>query len=741
MDMTHSKQQQNIALGYRHLLACTDLLSHLAEVAQMPLQSQKLQGLLSRAADGSLESEYEQFVTTVTEVLTTVSHDLELQMDVSGEIVRRQQNEYQKIAEARKQVGERLASTSHAELAAQHGELTRSLERALHTSRPELKRYQLLVDLSSEVAWCSGGISAAMNSIASGSALDEVPYPVRAVPPLKEFEQWCDSLGLIMEVSAQEFPELAPRLASAIERLRVPQATITFGGRFKSGKSSLLNAAIRRPLLPTYDLPWTGANCHLMNGECDSAQLVLKTETREIPCETASLQQAISLQGGHDGTDRTAHVNRLILRLKSFPGGKAVQWIDPPGMFDRPEMTERAWDAANQADILIWVFNSQQFLGEAEADALAQFIAQRGPGSVIFVENARLREDQPDPWQYHMQQISEVNHGKLKHLAEEMGLSADQMPQYLVASAAKVLEHGFGYGAAPLRRLLEKLTGPTCPLVFRARLQWLLLELQPMLDAARKRHQQVVQENARRQKVLQANLERVKNNAAKYFSGVREVVSKFCIRFETAAVRIGNEIAASITDSLLRDGSYERSIQYQLAEASQQFADDAIRELQEIAKCNSISPLSAADQDAVKLAMYPNRVSIVVAEHNAGGGGMAAGAAAGAAAGMWLFGFGAIPGAIAGGLVGLVGSESAAKKKNIEETKANIVSAALAAASSMRTDQAAIIHTITRNSAPVMSDATPPEVDRSREELVEALCGSLEAAIVRSNDWINRRAI
>src|SRR4051794_22014348 len=96
---------------------------------------------------------------------------------------------------------------------------------------------------------------------------------VTSAPTISEsaFQTWIGSIAAIVAALDVEAPAHGRSIRTVHERLNRPMATLTFGGRFKAGKSTLLNAALRRPLLPTRDLPETGSNCHLSAGARDTA--------------------------------------------------------------------------------------------------------------------------------------------------------------------------------------------------------------------------------------------------------------------------------------------------------------------------------------------------------------------------------------------------------------------------------------------------------------------------------------
>ena len=66
-------------------------------------------------------------------------------------------------------------------------------------------------------------------------------------------------------------PELGQRIRGIARTLDQEQITVNFGGVFKAGKSTMINAALGRGILPVDDVPETGAVCCLLPGTEDDA--------------------------------------------------------------------------------------------------------------------------------------------------------------------------------------------------------------------------------------------------------------------------------------------------------------------------------------------------------------------------------------------------------------------------------------------------------------------------------------
>jgi|GEM_PF-6657241 len=265
-------------------------------------------------------------------------------------------------------------------------------------------------------------------------------------------------------------PRVAAQIAEIATRIDADPVTITFGGHFSSGKSSMINAALQRSILPTDDLPETGAICLLRCGERDAAEIHFPNARRELACTTDAIRGQVSVYG--DSGERRSDLREvawLNVTLASVAIPPRARWIDSPGINDTEDMDFRAWQAARYSDVLVWVVSSRQPLAETEVAFINRHVAERGPSSIVFLINAFLREDVPDAWDaFHERQLP-FYLKKIEHWALALGLST--MPRVVVASArAVVRQGGSGYGGPELRQLLASLNTPVHPRARCARL-------------------------------------------------------------------------------------------------------------------------------------------------------------------------------------------------------------------------------------------------------------------------------
>ncbi|BCM94392.1 hypothetical protein IAD21_06299 [Abditibacteriota bacterium] len=384
----------------------------------------------------------------------------------------------------------------------------------------------------------------------------------------EEMSAWITNAQKMVSGCSALEPNAAQRLQTLIVSLKRDEATVAFGGHFKSGKSTLINALLGRPILPTSGLPETGAMCIMSSGPHDSAHLCDATGRRALECTTEAIRHEISLTSlsGQRRT-QTHDVERLELVLSQTPIGPRARWIDSPGINDTEEMTECAHRAAAEADMLLWVLNTRQFLSIAEVDFISERIAKYGPQSVALIVNAFLMSEDSAEWDEFLSEQMPIHGEKLRDRASDIGFSPDAPPMPTVV-AGRVLglqleDWDERFGGKAIVGLMNSLSSPEQATVQRARWSRVITELLS-LEAPFAEHLKVdvdlLKEVRSQAKAKQkAVIEAAASSRTAFKTAVEKSLDDFQQDWELRAYNCGETLANSIVPpSIWRDDTYTK---------------------------------------------------------------------------------------------------------------------------------------------------------------------------------------
>jgi predicted GTPase len=516
-------------------------------------------------------------------------------------------------------------------------------------------------------------------------------------------------------------------LAEIETSLHRREVTVVFGGNQKAGKSTLVNGAMRRTILAVNDLPETGTLCRISAGEKDEAVVVRDragTRREHIPCTSDALRDVTALQPGtvRKRGDQLAERVELTLQGVSIPPG--VYWIDSPGLDDTEDMTARAREAADLADVYIFVSSSRQFLSDGEQAYLTAHIAHHGPASVVLVINAWLEKLTAEAWARFNSHNLPHHRNRLMERASEMGFTADApLVAYPVVGRALVEGDGQGFGGTEFMDMLLAIRSPEHPRIRRTRLFRAAERLRQLADKTQER-KQVLQEKIEQE-------ERAIQNAAQMAARRRE---RFCrqaedlVRETVASVarqirQAGLSVRESVTDewSTLTEGATYR-YGYFLTEKANAAIKDAMNtllwRLGSIVSENEQNCLSDEACQQVWTLLDCPRFQVTGGSDisQVGAGAELAGAAAGGAATWWLgFATFGIATAVASGLGAMAGAisranlqaEAAAQAKYA--IRSSIDAQVSAAADRITGNEEAILRLVLRQClrSPVTADPDP----------------------------------
>jgi hypothetical protein len=384
----------------------------------------------------------------------------------------------------------------------------------------------------------------------------------------------------IVAVGAQlhaRAPELGQRIRGVARMLDQEQITVNFGGVFKAGKSTMINAALGRGILPVDDVPETGAVCCLLPGTEDHAVVVEGAIRRPIQCTTEAIRSQITLlseQG--ERRDAVAAIDRAEITLKDCLIPLNACWVDSPGYNDTAEMDERTRRSAGYCDLLVWVLTSRQLLSQVEMTFLTDHVRRSGPLSVVFVLNGFLRRDTIEEWQQFLTRSAPQLLDKVRHFAPDMGFPPEASAEIIPVAGRAMCTHGReAFGGADLLRLLLGVDSRFHARVMRTRLWRAGAELQSCVEPL-----EVLlvseTEDLNRRRSEWAAASRLAERKRQLAAALEQNVEQFLQEFSAGARARATELAARLTDVVAASGGVSvRQLHQGIAVA----AETAVRQL------------------------------------------------------------------------------------------------------------------------------------------------------------------
>jgi hypothetical protein len=435
--------------------------------------------------------------------------------------------------------------------------------------------------------------------------------------PAGEYAAWLQDLRALTVEAAQRDAGLHAGLAPLLDLQTTPFATITFGGHFKTGKSTLLNAALGRRVLPAADLPETGAICVLRSGDADSVEVLVGQTRRKVPCTLEAIQQEISLIGQVGERREEVHrVDRLEISLTGCGIPPHARWIDSPGINDTEEMNACALKAARQADVLVWVLSSKQPLSEVEMIFLVDYIAERGPAGVVFLLNAFLAENTPAAWTAFLARKAPWIQDKVLYHAPDLGFTPESPPHIAPVSGLGLFgDSANDFGRTELRRLLLALGSPDVPRIRRARLNRAALGLRHLAEeteAAREK-ERIAQEAQKKAR------EKVRQEAERlhlfFERDLQEAMGVFYAQWTANARSAADSLATTITGARLERGDrYGVMLTEMLRNIVHMAANGLVVEIRRLAGVYRQQSPTMVDEEWLRRALAPDAAGVNVAD-------------------------------------------------------------------------------------------------------------------------------
>lgn len=207
---------------------------------------------------------------------------------------------------------------------------------------------------------------------------------------------------LDLELSAATHDALRSRLRAVEERLLDPELRIAVVGEASSGKSTLINAFLRRRLLPSSALITTRTNMMLRHGHGTDGLTLGTTDGQVLtwpsvefaqfagagPADLATALRSVLV------TDRANSLRRLEVRCSTRVIGDQITIIDTPGFsVDETGHRELAASAIDAADLVIVVTPAVATTSLTTMDFLADTTRRHRERCVFVITKTDLVED------------------------------------------------------------------------------------------------------------------------------------------------------------------------------------------------------------------------------------------------------------------------------------------------------------------------------------------------------------
>lgn len=253
-----------------------------------------------------------------------------------------------------------------------------------------------------------------------------------------------DLLALARRASPNDFVDIHASLSEALEQLRASCALpmlagkwiVGFGGAFSAGKSSLINAMLREPLLPAEIDPTTSLPTYVMQGAGDEIAACNHLGNRIALSEEEFLSLSHDEQRVH-GSEIASLLREAYVVRRAF-AWSGLAFADTPG-YSKPNSTDAdiARARLNAAHSIVWVVNAENGgINESDLDFLATL--RLDIPRVVIVTRADKKA---------AQEVNEIVQGIRDTLAARNLAVLDVIPFSRRSSA--------GYPAQPLLELFE----------------------------------------------------------------------------------------------------------------------------------------------------------------------------------------------------------------------------------------------------------------------------------------------
>lgn len=208
----------------------------------------------------------------------------------------------------------------------------------------------------------------------------------------KKLEKFCSEISQITQscidkgLLEQEF-SLSPKITKISQQLQSKVFRVAIVGEFSKGKSTLLNALVRKEIQPVRDIPCNGTItilrhgsrqriiCHYKDGKKEEISLEQYRQKVTIPVEAA-------IYSSFSDHLFQSDIEEIIFEDSDLDLCKnGVEIIDSPGLNEHPEQEKITKKLLKNTDAVIFLTNGKQALTQSERESLSDIRDNLNGGS------------------------------------------------------------------------------------------------------------------------------------------------------------------------------------------------------------------------------------------------------------------------------------------------------------------------------------------------------------------------
>ncbi len=217
----------------------------------------------------------------------------------------------------------------------------------------------------------------------------------------KNKQQFIDRCESLLDLINQKLPNSLYKLTlvNLLEDLKLDGQIITVLGEFKRGKSTLLNALLGQPLLPSDVTPTTATINVIKHGDEENINVMMENGevlTKEF---RPDVLQGFTFEEGRDLQD----IHHIDIEMPLIHLGPQMILVDTPGVGDLNEhRLDVTYSYIPRSNLIVFVFDATTPIRKTELDYLKDTVLKLKFGEVVFVANFVDRLDEEE-WEETME--------------------------------------------------------------------------------------------------------------------------------------------------------------------------------------------------------------------------------------------------------------------------------------------------------------------------------------------------